>query len=210
MDKNELDTTSKQKILVAARKIFIQDGFSGARMQDIANEAGINKALLHYYYKNKESLFELVFHDAFAEFIPRLHAIFTKEGSVMEKLERYVEAHLALLTEKPFLPLFVMNEINRDPDRFFQNFMSRMPGEPPFSALLQQIAEEMRQGLLRPMHPREVLLNVISLTVFPFVSRPMLQRLTLMSDREYSDLMQQRKETIVTFIKQALLVSPQP
>lgn len=205
MDNKVLDTSSRSRILDSARRAFIKDGFHGARMQEIADAAGINKALLHYYYKNKESLFVLVFNDAFSEFIPTLHAILSGEGSVLEKTERYVEAHLRLLLEKPDLPMFVLNEMHRDPEHFFENFMNKMPGEPPFARFLQQISEEMREGKIRTMNPRELWMNVMSMTIFPFVSRPMLQRLTIMSDREYNDLMHQRKESIMTFIKQAII-----
>ncbi len=204
LDKKEPDIKSRDKILAAARSEFIRGGFNGARMQSIADAAGINKALLHYYYKNKESLFELVFNDAFAEFIPKLHSIFSGEGSVLEKTEKYVEAHLSLLMEKPDLPLFVLTEIHRDPERFFENFMNKLPGEPPFARFLQQIANEMREGKIRTMNPRELWMNVMSMTVFPFASRPMLQRLTLMADREFQELMSQRKQSIMLFIKLAI------
>ncbi|MBK7886678.1 MAG: TetR/AcrR family transcriptional regulator [Bacteroidetes bacterium] len=204
MDKKEPDIKSRDKILAAARSEFIRGGFNGARMQSIADAAGMNKALLHYYYKNKESLFELVFNDAFAEFIPKLHSIFSGEGSVLEKTEQYVEAHLSLLMEKPDLPLFVLTEIHRDPERFFEKFMNKLPGEPPFARFLQQIANEMREGKIRTMNPRELWMNVMSMTVFPFASRPMLQRLTLMADREFQELMSQRKQSIMLFIKLAI------
>ncbi|MBL7923858.1 MAG: TetR/AcrR family transcriptional regulator [Bacteroidia bacterium] len=206
MDKSSTETSTREHILEAARKVFIRDGFHGARMQDIANAAGLNKALLHYYYKNKETLFELVFNDAFSEFIPKIHSIFMGPGSVLEKTEAYLEAHLGLLIKKPDLPMFVMTEIHRDPERFFANFLGRMPGEPPFERFLQQIADEMRDGKIRTMNPRDLWINVMGMTIFPFISRPMLQKLTLMNDREFKDLMLQRKNSILEFIRLAILL----
>lgn len=206
MEKKELDITAREKILGSARKVFIRDGFNGARMQDIADEAGINKALLHYYYRNKESLFDLVFNDAFAEFIPKMQAIFSGSGTVMEKIEKYVGAHLALLTSRPDLPMFVLNEIHRNPERFFENFMGKMNGEPPFVSFLQQVKIEMIEGKIRSMDPRDLWMNIMSMTIFPFISRPMLQRLTAINDHDFNEIMQQRKDTIITFIRQAIVL----
>lgn len=206
MVKQELDISSKEKILLAARRIFIRSGSAGARMQEIADEAGINKALLHYYYKNKEQLFELVFNDAFSEFIPKIHSIFSGAGSVMEKIERYVETHLALLINKPDLPMFVLNEMHQNPERFFANFLSKMPGEPPFAHFLKQMEKEMDEGKIRRMNPRDLWINVMSMTVFPFVSEPMLKKFMMMNTEEYRQLLLQRKAPIVSFIQQAILL----
>jgi TetR/AcrR family transcriptional regulator len=204
--KKEIDIPSKEKILNAARRVFIRNGSSGARMQDIANEAGINKALLHYYYRNKESLFELVFNDAFSEFIPKIHNIFSGDGSVIEKIENYVEAHLQLLLEKPDLPLFVLNEMHQNLERFFSNFLSKMPGEPPFALFLNQIEEEMKEGKIRTMNPRDLWMNVMGMTIFPFIAEPMLKKFMLQNSNEYRQLLQQRKSAIISFLKQAVLL----
>ena len=202
----DLDLSSKEKILNAARRVFIRNGSSGARMQEIADEAGINKALLHYYFKNKEGLFELVFNDAFSEFVPKIHSIFSGDGSVMEKIERYVETHLELLIQKPDLPMFVLNEMQREPERFFSGILNKMPGAPPFEFFLKQIEEEMKDGKIRTMHPRDLWMNVMSMTVFPFIGEPMLKKFLIVNSEEYRTLLTKRKESILFFIHQALLL----
>lgn len=209
MSNKELDLSSKEKILNAARRVFIRNGSSGARMQEIADEAGINKALLHYYFKNKEGLFELVFNDAFSEFIPKIHNIFSGDGCVMEKIERYVETHLELLIKKPDLPMFVLNEMQREPERFFSGILSKMPGAPPFEFFLRQIEEEMKDGKIRTMNPRDLWMNVMSMTVFPFIGEPMLKKFLVINTEEYRTLLTKRKESILFFIQQALLL-PKP
>ncbi|MBP6511384.1 MAG: TetR/AcrR family transcriptional regulator [Bacteroidia bacterium] len=201
----DLDLSSKEKILNAARRVFIRNGSSGARMQEIADEAGINKALLHYYFKNKEGLFELVFNDAFSEFVPKIHSIFSGDGSVMEKIERYVETHLDLLIKKPDLPMFVLNEMQREPERFFSGILSKMPVEPPFQQFLKQIEEEMKDGKIRTMNPRDLWMNVMSMTVFPFIGEPMLKKFLILNSEEYRSLLTKRKESILLFIQLALL-----
>ena len=87
MAKVQQDTTTEGKILAAARKVFIAKGMAGARMQDIADEAGINKALLHYYFRSKEKLFETIFKELSLQFLPRINSLFESELSLFEKIE---------------------------------------------------------------------------------------------------------------------------
>ena len=202
----EQDQKTQELILEAARKVFIRDGFDGARMQDIANVAGINKALLHYYYKNKESLFNLVFEDAFAAFVPQIHAIFSGNGGAVEKLCKYVEAHIELLLKKPDLPTFVIHEIHRDPDRFFNNLISKMPGPPPFASFMGQLMQEMSEGKIREMDPRFVWMNVMAMTVFPFVAAPLMSRMLLTDPDTYHTLLRDRVTSVQLFIKSSLLI----
>lgn len=202
----EQDQKTQELILEAARKVFIRDGFDGARMQDIANVAGINKALLHYYYKNKESLFNLVFEDAFAAFVPQIHAIFSGNGDAVEKLCKYVEAHIELLLKKPDLPTFVIHEIHRDPDRFFNNLISKMPGPPPFASFMGQLMQEMSEGKIREMDPRFVWMNVMAMTVFPFVAAPLMSRMLLTDPDTYHTLLRDRVTSVQLFIKSSLLI----
>jgi AcrR family transcriptional regulator len=202
----EQDQKTQELILEAARKVFIRDGFDGARMQEIANVAGINKALLHYYYKNKESLFNLVFEDAFAAFVPQIHAIFSGNGDAVEKLCKYVEAHVELLLQKPDLPTFVIHEIHRDPDRFFNNLIGKMPGPPPFASFMGQLMQEMNEGKIRQMDPRFVWMNVMAMTVFPFVAAPLMSRMLLTDPETYHTLLRDRVTSVQLFIKSSLLI----
>lgn len=199
------DSPSPDRILEAARQVFARDGFLGARMQDIADAAGLNKALLHYYFKNKEQLFERVFQDAFREFMQKLQLIFTGTGSVIEKTEAYLDAHLDLLNRKPDLPLFVINEVNRDPDAFFVALMHNVPqGKSPFQGFMQQIVDEMQEGKIRRMDPRAFWFNVMGMTVFPFLARPMLQRFTETDDGHFGLLMRERAQHLKEFIRLAI------
>lgn len=202
----EQDQKTQELILEAARKVFIRDGFDGARMQEIANVAGINKALLHYYYINKESLFNLVFEDALAAFVPQIHAIFSGNGDAVEKLCKYVEAHVELLLQKPDLPTFVIHEIHRDPDRFFNNLIGKMPGPPPFASFMGQLMQEMNEGKIRQMDPRFVWMNVMAMTVFPFVAAPLMSRMLLTDPETYHTLLRDRVTSVQLFIKSSLLI----
>src|SRR5258706_4583523 len=113
MTKYKKNKTTEERILDAARKVFVRNGMSGARMQDIADEAGINKALLHYYFKNKRKLFEEIFMEAADELFPRINKIFRSEESLFVKIERFCDEYISVVLENPYLPLFVLNELSQ-------------------------------------------------------------------------------------------------
>src|ERR1700733_1082064 len=153
--------TSQERILAAAKKVFLAKGLSGARMQDIADEAGINKALLHYYFRNKEKLFEVIFKDAAGQLFPTINMIFESESPLFEKLSQFCEEYITVILKNPYLPLFVLNEINRDP----QHFLHKIWGEkyrPKPQKFLAQIEHEVAKGTIVPVSPIQLLINLLS------------------------------------------------
>jgi AcrR family transcriptional regulator len=197
------DRGTEEKILDAARKVFVRDGMMGARMQDIADEAGINKALLHYYFRNKELLFERIFLDAAQQIFPRMNAVFQSEEPLFQKIENFVEAYITVIMENPYLPLFVLNEINRDPKRFLTKIWSNR-SKPDPTPLLKQIAEEVKAGRIKPIDPASLMVNMVSLVIFPFVGKPMMQHVIGIDDKRFGAFIQQRKRELSRFIIDAI------
>lgn len=197
------DTTTEQKILAAAKKVFISKGLSGARMQDIADEAGINKALLHYYFRNKEKLFEMILLEAANKLFPRINAIFNSDDSLFDKIHSFCDEYISLVMENPYLPLFVLNEIQQDPELFLKKLW---PGtsKPNPAKFLAQIEKEVKKGSIKKINPVELLMNLISMVIFPFVAKPMLQRTMALDERQYKAIMEQRKKEIPRFIIEAI------
>ncbi len=197
------DQSTEQRILEAARRVFVVKGFAGARMQEIADAAGINKALLHYYFRSKEKLFEQIFREAFGRLLPGLAEIFSRPLPFFRKIELFTETYISLVIEQPYLPVFVLSEMHRNPDDFFQKHI-----QPEMLASIRQIgrqfAEAAQEGLIRPIDPRQLMLNIMSLCVFPFVGRPMLQRMMQVNDTEYQQLMEARRQSVSAFIIQAI------
>ena len=199
MVKNEKNPGAEEKILAAARKIFTTKGMAGARMQDIANEAGINKALLHYYYRDKEKLFETIFLEEAQKFFPKINAIFQLDDPLFRKIEKFVDEYIDEMLENPYLPWFVLNEINRDPDQF----MYKIWGEnnlPKPGKFLDQIEKEIKNGTIKRINPVHLLMNLLSMTIFPFVARPMIIRNLHMTDSRFRVTMEERKKEIPKFI----------
>ncbi|MBL0268060.1 MAG: TetR/AcrR family transcriptional regulator [Chitinophagaceae bacterium] len=203
MVKKAKDTGTEEKILAAARKVFTTKGMAGARMQDIADEAGMNKALLHYYFRDKDKLFETVFLAEAQKFFPTINAIFASEQPLFDKIETFVSEYIDEMVENPYLPWFVLNEINRDPDQFMYKIWGK-DNLPKPGKLLEQIETEIKAGRIRPISPVHLLMNMISMTIFPFVGKPMFVRNLRLSDKQFREIMEQRKKEIPSFIINAI------
>jgi TetR/AcrR family transcriptional regulator len=197
MDKLSADTT-EQVILEAARQVFIKDGLAGARMQTIADEAGINKAMLHYYFRNKNKLFETVFREAAHHFLPRINEIFESEAPLFEKIKTFCSEYISRLSENPYIPLFIINEINRQPDEFIQKMWGNK--RPDIAKFQKQIESELKKGNIKNIHPMQLIMNMVSLCIFPFLAKPMIQRLAGVNEKLFKELIEQRKTDVSRFI----------
>jgi len=202
MAKLKQDSTTEEKILRAARKVFIAKGMAGARMQDIADEAGINKALLHYYFRSKEKLFEQIFKELSFQFLPRVNSIFESESSLFEKIEMFCSEYISKLIENPFIPLFIVNEMNKQPDVFLKKMWGGK--KPVVAKLVEQIEVEVRKGRIRKIHPAQLLLNMVSMCIFPFIGKPLCQFVMGINETAYRQLMEERKKLVPQFIIQSI------
>ncbi|MGB8193772.1 MAG: TetR/AcrR family transcriptional regulator [Chitinophagaceae bacterium] len=202
MGKIKKDQTTEEKILSAARKVFTRDGMSGARMQDIADEAGMNKALLHYYFRNKEKLFETIFSEATLEFLPRMNAIFGADMPLFEKIETFCREYIDQVIRNPFIPLFLLSEMNKQPDQFLKKMWGKQ--KPNFVAIGMQIQEEIKKGNIKPTHPLHLVMSMFGMCVFPFLNKPMIHFATGMSDGQFYEMMEERKKLIPAFIIDAI------
>lgn len=198
----QLDLTTEQKILEAAKKIFLAKGLDGARMQDIADEAGINKAMLHYYFRSKDKLFEQIFAEVAGHFLPKIMAIFESDETVFEKIETFCAEYINQVIKTPYVPIFILNEINRHPEQFLKKvFGNKMP---PVEKIIKQLEKEKKQGIIKKVEPLQLLLNVMSLCIFPFVARPMIQLITGMDRTQFNIMMEQRKKDVPRLIIESI------
>jgi len=202
MVKTQQDTTTEQKILDAARKVFIAKGMAGARMQDIADEAGINKAMLHYYFRSKEKLFETIFKELSIEFLPRVNAIFESDVSLFEKIEVFCSEYISRMMENPFIPLFIVNEINKQPEIFLKKMWGGK--RPQIGKFLQQIETEIKKGAIERIHPAQLMLNMVSMCIFPFIGKPLCQMVMGINESGYRKLMEERKTLVPQFIIESI------
>lgn len=202
MVKVQRDGTTEERILDAARKVFIAKGMAGARMQDIADEAGINKALLHYYFRNKEKLFETIFRELSVEFMPRVNFIFESDLPLFEKIEVFCSEYIARMMENPFIPLFIVNEINKQPEVFLKKVWGEK--RPMVGKLLRQIESEIEKGKIKQIHPAQLMLNMVSMCIFPFIGKPLCQMVMGINEPGYRKLMEERKKLVPQFIIESI------
>ena len=196
MNTEELST--EDKILIAASKVFTEKGFSGTRTRDIAEEAGINLALLNYYFRTKEKLFEQVMKVKIVLLFGQIIPIVTNEKtSLDEKIDLASVKYFDILTKNPNLPIFVLSEIQKKTS----DVKSILPFEKVLnnSYLMKQIKE--RKPDVNPFH---FLLNFLSMTVFPFLGKPILQSFDLMNDTEFQKFVEERKTMVPMWIKMML------
>jgi TetR/AcrR family transcriptional regulator len=197
------EKNTEELIIEAAKKIFIKKGLAGTRMQDIADEAGINKAMLHYYFRSKDRLFEIIFTEAINKVLTSLNSILATPMPFPEKIKAIVENYLTALMANPQLPLFVLNEITQNPEMFVQKLKEKV-GFPNVNAFLMEIAVAGEQGIIRKISPLQLIMNIISMSVFPFVAKPLFQAVTEIDDVQFRMVMEERKRSLATFILDAL------
>ncbi len=190
-------------IFEAAKRVFLKKGLDGARMQEIADEAGMNKASLHYYYRSKHQLYLLVVQDLFGQFFPKLFKLFNIESSFKDRIEDFFVMYLDFLIENPLIPQFVITEMVRQPDILKDLFLK--PKEIGLVKLVDGLIKEgVEQGDIVPISSEDFVLNLISLAVFPIIARPIFSEVLEMDENSYDSFLQQRKKTAANFFLNAL------
>lgn len=197
----ELNTQTEQKILEAAEKVFYRKGKAGTSMQDIADEAGITRPSLNYYFRSKDKLFESVFRKEMGKFVPNIVAMMNSDISFQEYVPSMTSTIIDTMIENPQIPIFVLQELSSNPTRMPEVMMGM--GINPQVALKKFGQDEQLSNL--PIDPRQIIINILSLCIFPFAARSMVQ--TIMYDdneEEFIAAMEQRKVIIPLMIEKLL------
>jgi len=193
---------NEHKILNAAKKVFQKKGMAGARMQEIADEACINKALLHYYYRSKQLLFEAVFYQAFSFIAPKLGAVLNADVPLFEKIKQFTEGYINFVLAHPYLPNFIIHELNQNPE--FAKKLIQHHNFPDIGTFKNQIKQSVENGEIIPIAAEQLFVNIMSLTVFPFIGAPILKGFTQLGDNGYQNLLTARKKAVADFIINAI------
>lgn len=201
--KKTKDISTEERIKAAARKVFHQKGFAGTRTRDIAEEAGINHAMLNYYFRSKEKLFEMVMMETMAQFFKGVNLMLNDEStSLDEKIDLIVSNYIDLLLKEPELPTFILNEVRPNPQAFVEQ--NPIKEALTHSVLTRQYAEAVARGEITEPNLMQAILNVIGLVIFPFIAKPILTSIINISEEQYKALMLQRKTLIPQWIKTML------
>jgi len=199
------DNQAEIAILEAARKVFTHRGYAGARMDEIAREAGMNRALLHYYFRSKEKLFDLVFAQRAREFFLGMVGIVNSPATLEEKIRAIVAHDIDMMRSQPDLPLFIMQELAQNPDRLVR--MASESGASPnvlMKGFKSTVKEAVDKKQIRPVDGGQLLINIISLCVYPFIAKPMIKAVQEMDDKQFERMIINRKKEVVEFVMNAL------
>ncbi len=200
----EKDVSTEVKIKEAARKIFHQKGYAATRTRDIAEEAGINLALLNYYFRSKEKLFEIVMAEGFNQLFFILRTILNDaSASLSQKIDALASAYIDLLLENPNLPIFVLGEIQANPERF-KTKLGITRKLVTDSGTFKQLQWQLQQIGMKDVNPFHFVLNMLSMTLFPFIGKPVVQLLTEMDNDAFRTFVNERKMLVPKWIKSML------
>ncbi len=202
---NEL--TTEQSILQAAEQEFLDKGYALSKTTNIAKAAGVNHAMLHYYFRTKENLFNMVFQKKVTTLAGSFANIFEHDLPFFEKLKLGIETHFDVIAENPKLPFFIFNEILTNDERkktFFRMLMPSAAGI--LRKLSAAIEEEVAKGTIHPVQPIDLLLNIVSLNVFIFAASPLIAELSGNNEEQYQAFLQQRKKNNVELVLNQLMI----
>ena len=203
--KPEKDQTTEQDILKTAENLFLEKGFALTSTTEIARIAGCNQALVHYYFRTKERLFDAVFEKNATVFISAFLDKMDDNLPFEEKVRKKIETHFDILRANPKLPFLFFNEMNTNPGRL--SLLKEKIGEMPyplFSAIDDELKVEIEKGSVRPMTAVDLMLTILSLNLALFMAGPVLQAITGLTEQEFQRVVENRKRENVTVILKSL------
>jgi TetR/AcrR family transcriptional regulator len=196
---------TEEAILDAAMKVFTRRGYAAARTAEIAREAGINRALLHYYYRDKETIFNLIFETRFHEFFSGVFIIFQSDVDLESKIHELINHEINTFSKHPHLAQFVIGEIAQYPERLVE-YGKKLNLNPQVAiqTFEKQVRAAVEAGRIRKIEWRQLLMNIMSLCIYPFVARPIIRTLMEVDEATFSEMMQVRKTELYEFIINAI------
>jgi AcrR family transcriptional regulator len=197
---NDEELNAEDRIIEAAADVFEERGYEGARMQQIADKAGINKALLHYYFRSKDLLFEKVFLKVASKIFLKFFDSFNIEGSIFDKIEEFLQIHQDLLYKNRKFPIFFFNEITRNPE-LMRKLIVKLDISKSFEKVTEQFDQEKRDGIIRQdIEVSHLMVNIVSLSVFPYIGRPVIKEIMKEFDLNYEKFLDERRSMIAQFV----------
>jgi len=197
----DLNTDTEQKILNAATDVFLEKGHDGARMQEIADKAGINKALLHYYFRSKQKLFRTVFKKEAQSMLASIFGLLSPSDNFQVFLEKFIFGYLNNVSSRKNILRFILWELDKSPKEvaswFFEVFEEGgFPGNP----IILRVEKAIKEGEIRSVDPKNFVLSLLGMCVFPFIAEPMLKHLLPGFSTESPDFAEQRTKAIIDLI----------
>jgi AcrR family transcriptional regulator len=193
------DQETRDRILDAAHAVFLRKGTAGSRTQEIADEAGVNKALVHYYFGTKAALANAIFERALAEITPKMFGILADPArTIEEKIPAIVREQIAFHSERPYAAGYVVSGLHGEPDRMVRRVARR--GKIPLDVLRRQLREAAAAGTMRRITAEQFVANMMGLLIFPFAIRLALCQLLSLDEAGWRSFLDDRRRILPEFI----------
>lgn len=194
------DASTESRIKEAARTVFHKKGFAATRTRDIADEAGINLALLNYYFRSKAKLFEIIMIETLSGFIRNMLVVLNNEKTGLdEKVAEIATRYIDLIIKEPEIPTFIVTEIRSNPKMLLEKLPIRQTMTN--SVFFRQHQQAVANGTITEPNPLHFLMNLIGLIVFPFIAKPLLMGGNDIDTPAFNALMEERKKLIPVWLK---------
>ncbi|MDR3142835.1 MAG: TetR/AcrR family transcriptional regulator [Tannerellaceae bacterium] len=193
----------KERILDVARELFIKNGYKSTSVRDIAAASETNVAMVNYYFHSKYNLFEIIFEEAFNRLQRKIFSTLSSDLPFFELIETVIDSYYEMLVEYPQIPVFILNEVNQNPERLSERIRKKDPHS-VFLQMAKRIGEEEEKGTIKETPPLDFLLNMLSLCVFPFIFKDLGSHVAEASQEEYSKMIVNHKKYVVQFVINAL------
>lgn len=189
--------STEERILEAARRVFLEKGYDGTTSRDLAEASGQNVAMTNYYFRSKAQLFQRIFADLHGKFLEKMDQLAGRAIPLREKVLLMIEAEYELASENPGLPMFVMYELQHNPDLF----SNVMPIAPPLASLLyEQVREAVARGEMRPVEPVQIIMLVMANVHHPYIAKGLTTKTFNLSDADFTSLLEQHKQLVKDMI----------
>lgn len=202
MVEEKINQPTEQAILEAAEKLFLEKGFEATSTTQIAKEVGCNQALIHYYFRTKDNLFNTIFEQKFRLFFQQLFNIEgVKSMGFEDKIRHLISSHFALLEHNPQIPLLIIRELSRKPEQvaLLREKLRELP-EKLFAALNDDLQAEIKAGRVRPVSLIDIMIPAISMNVALFVMMPVVEQVMQMDEEQKKNMIEYRRNANVDFI----------
>jgi len=196
----------ESQIIEVAKQMFLENGYKNTNMCDIASAVGINRTTLHYYFNTKDKMFEAVFGTIIKSFLPKIKDILLNDDTFFEKTDKIIDEYFRVFLTSPYLPSFIMGEINRDIKHLlsvaysidFANYLQ---------ILIKTIKDEMDKGNIKRMPIHIVFMSFISQITFPFIAKNLIQEILNSKDEELGKIIEEWKPIVSMQIRNLLMIN---
>lgn len=195
---NKIEKSAEKRIIAAATKLFVTKGFDGAKMRHIADEAGINQAMIYYYFRSKKNLFTLVFENAIEKFIVPFRCFQRRDLDILDKIELFCQELMEIQNDNHYLSIFILYEIVKNPERLKNEILLRQ--KESLKLFSDEIKKNIKNKTIRKIDPAHLFINIVSLCFFPFLTMPLFAKIANHPDIYTKDFIELQKNEIRNMI----------